>query len=100
MSIKFDRMRKFDYQPGKLEADFFGNSKIDVFDNDDTLVLEVEKTDDSIWLISTPWLGVNVIEQNQADQLIQFLERRINNKLNDNSSVILHPNFFKVIVKN
>ncbi|WP_430966777.1 hypothetical protein [Spongiimicrobium sp. 2-473A-2-J] len=88
-------MTEFNYDSSKLEIDFYGDSKVDVFD-DDELVLEINKIDDSLWLVQASWIEDNLIliKQDLANELIRFIGREIKEKHGTELPVVLHPNFF------
>jgi len=91
-------MNEFKYKISDLEVDFYKNSKVDV-SKDDELLLEVDKIDDSLWLVQTSWIEDNVIliRKELADELVRFLEDKIKERHNTELPVILHPNFFMSI---
>lgn len=91
-------MNEFNYKISELEVDFYKDSKVEV-SKDDELLLEVDKIDDSLWLIQTSWIEDNLIliEKELADELVKFLEYKIKERHNTNLPVTLHPNFFMSI---
>lgn len=93
-------MNEFKYKISDLEVGFYKNSKVDV-SKDDELLLEVDKIDDSFWLVQTSWIEDNVIliRKELADELVKFLEDKIKERHNIELPVILHPNFFMSIDK-
>ncbi|WP_103072051.1 hypothetical protein [Aquimarina sediminis] len=91
-------MNEFNYIISELEVDFYKDSKVEV-SKDDELLLEVDKIDDSLWLVQTSWVEDNLIliRKELADELVKFLEYKINERHNTELPVILHPNFFMSI---
>lgn len=88
-------MREFNYDISKLELDFYGDSKVDVFD-DDELILEINKIDDSLWLVQTSWIEDNLIliKQDIENELIGLIRKEIKERHGTALPIILHPNFF------
>jgi len=91
-------MNEFNYKISNLEFDFYNDSKIEV-SKDDELLLEVDKIDDSLWIVQTSWIEDNLIliRKELADELVKSIEDKIKERHNTELSVILHPNFFMSI---
>jgi len=94
------KLTEFKYNIEELEVDFYGDSKIDVFDEEE-LVLEIDKVDDSIWVIVSHRIEESLITIRKEDEvkLIEFIEKEISKKFDTELPVILHPNFFMPIEK-
>ncbi|WP_435578716.1 hypothetical protein [Gilvibacter sp.] len=91
-------MREFNYDISKFDFDFFGDSKIDVF-LEEELILEILKIDNSLWLVQTFKIEDNLIpiRQERANKLIQLVRHKTIERFDQELEVVLHPNFFMVI---
>lgn len=94
------RLKEFNYDIDNLKVDFYGEAKIDVFDENE-LILEIDKVDDSIWVIYTHQIEENLvtIKKEIELKLIDFITNKIKEKFDADLPVILHPNFFMTIEK-
>ena len=88
-------MRKFNYDISTLEVDFYGDAKIDVFDEDE-LVFEIRKIDNSMWLIEATFISneMVLITREEEYQFTKYITKEIEDKLGFVLPVVLHPNFF------
>ncbi|MDY7396879.1 hypothetical protein UMM65_16655 [Aureibaculum sp. 2210JD6-5] len=91
-------MNEFNYKISELDVDFYKDTKVDV-SKDDELLLEIDKIDNSMWLVQTSWIedDLILIKKELADELVKFLEYKIKERHNTELPVILHPNFFMSI---